>query len=39
VDDDADTFSGTYTVDFYDTSGHFLGHVEGPVKGTRIRVD
>ena len=39
VDGDADRFSGSYTVDLYETSGHFLGQVAGPLKGTRIRPD
>lgn len=39
LDADADTFTGPYTLDVYDTSGHLLFHFEGNVKATLIRPD
>jgi hypothetical protein len=32
-------FSGTYTIDFYDNSGHSEGHYTGTVQATRITTD
>lgn len=32
-------FTGTYTLDYYDTSGKSTGHFTGEVQGTRITVD
>lgn len=39
VDRAAQTYSGTFTLDQYDTSGNLLVHVEGTVSGTRIGVN
>lgn len=33
------TYSGTFTIDQYDTNGNLLGHAEGTVSGERITVD
>jgi hypothetical protein len=34
-----DTHSGTFTLDFYDTTGTFITEVDGTVTGTRISVE
>lgn len=36
VDSQRKHYSGTFTIDQYDTSGHVIGHAEGTVTGTRI---
>jgi hypothetical protein len=33
------TYSGTFSIDQYDTSGNLLAHIVGEVKATRITVD
>ena len=32
-------FSGTFTIDQYDTNGNNIGHVQGTISGTRITAD
>jgi hypothetical protein len=36
---DRNSYSGTFTLDGYDTSGNLTGHIVGVVKGTRITVN
>ena len=39
LDHGGDSYSGTFTIDQYDVSGHLLVHVEGTVTATRITVN
>jgi hypothetical protein len=39
LDEKADQYSGTFTIDQYDTSGSLLQEVKGQVSATRITVD
>ena len=39
VDRSGDSFGGTFTIDAVDTFGNVLGHIDGTVKATRIKVD
>ena len=39
VSRDGNSFSGSYTIDFIDTFGNPLDHLEGQVKATRITTD
>jgi len=34
-----DSFSGTFTIDIYDTKGNHVDHLAGNITGTRITVD
>ena len=34
-----DSFSGTFTIDAYDTKGNHVDHVGGTITGTRVTVD
>jgi hypothetical protein len=34
-----DSFTGTFTVDAYDTKGNHIDHVGGNIPGTRVTVD
>jgi hypothetical protein len=36
---DGSSYSGTFTIDQYDTAGNLLVHIQGNVSGTRITVD
>jgi len=38
VGKDGDTHTGTFALDFYDTSGNFITEVDGTVTGSRISV-
>jgi hypothetical protein len=39
LDHGGDSYSGTFTIDQYDVSGHLLVHIEGTVTATRITVN
>lgn len=39
VDAESNTFSGTYTIDLFDTSGNPVGQYNGTVKATRVVPD
>ncbi len=39
LSDDHDSFTGTFTIDQYDTSGNLLAHVTGTLQGKRITPD
>ena len=39
LDKKADQYTGTFTVDQYDTTGNLLAHVVGDITATRITVD
>jgi len=39
LDSHGATYSGTFSIDQYDTSGNLLAHIVGEVKATRITVD
>jgi hypothetical protein len=39
LDRGGQTYSGTFTLDQYDTSGNLLVHIEGEVAATRITVN
>jgi hypothetical protein len=36
---DGDSYSGTFSIDQYDTSKHLLAHIVGRVTATRITVN
>jgi hypothetical protein len=39
LDDRENSYSGTFTIDQYDTEGHLLAHISGLVSGQRITPD
>jgi hypothetical protein len=39
LDSHGTSYSGTFSIDQYDTSGNLLVHIIGEVKATRITVD
>jgi hypothetical protein len=39
LDNDEDGYSGSFTIDQYDTDGHILAHVSGTLSAQRITVD
>jgi hypothetical protein len=39
LSDDGKSFSGSFTIDQYDTSGNLLVHIQGDITGSRISVD
>ena len=39
VDKKGDTYTGTFTLDFFDSLGHNIGHAAGDIKAQRISVD
>lgn len=39
VDKSGNAFSGTFSIDVYDTQGHSLAHVQGLVSATRLTAD
>jgi hypothetical protein len=38
LDDDADRFTGTFTIDQYDKTGKLLMHVQGDISAKRVKV-
>jgi hypothetical protein len=39
LDKSGNSYSGTFTLDQYDTAGNLLVHIQGNVSATRITVD
>lgn len=39
VDKSGNAFSGTFSIDVYDTQGHSLAHIQGLVSATRLTAD